>query len=948
MSCFRLEGRHQGRETCSNLGGDGARATGVAEELVNVLNARRSPLTFRLQPLVLHLSTLDGHSSWAEGQGSCLFLVAKREVLLAFDEAASTGDDTRQVAGSDGDVGTPAESLAAASGAGAKGDGMGRRRVTMRVVEEEELGRIGPFSIYSATSVLASSSFTIPSSALLADIKRRREKGVRIGGAIPPVAAEGRNMSVATIVLEVVQDTDGGARSKATLLKKLEKRARGPTFDEGAGGTGRVIARAPLDPGFLRRTVGCQRSVVLMPPSRPTGANDSHDREESGEESSPLPFARLDVAGHAVSARPGRPKLRLQVLECQNLNSADLLGKSDPCVIALWNGVEVGRTPIARDDLNPVFPAAASTFCVPLAPPTITATVALDPTESPGEGGGRRSRPRRVADWQAYKPELRLEVWDMDRDMFSRKWKKGQLLGSVTLKGPGGIAPVIETSARKASGASAQDFVLNKAAAQGAHLRLYPDDRRRLSGRGSAAVQAAQASLGVVSVKIAAENTTDVSEAWLSQATLPENISNNTALSTMDSSLHATVPFSPPGSGSYETARPQGRLEIRCLDARRLPAGCDGYCRVFWNGRQVGSTLPASTFSRCGRDSAIKRSSPPASAFQRNPVWWASSSGTPLHDGQGGATSCPRSSIRPTAVVALNENPLEEDELTLEVFDGIHMRDAPQNTAVGVVSKLWRDSDADNDDAAARRTHDGTVGIGSACSSAARRDVLGRSLGNVTLRGGRLTNPAGGRIDLPLHVSPHLSTKGSDAAGVILSISLARFHSDESDEELSSCPPTSERESTRDPEHNRHHDSASAVANTPAAVASTESEGGNALEEEEEEETNHHRNPTRWLRLLLEDARLLKGLDVSGTSDPFCVVYVDRVWHSETRVCWGTLEPRWNHWIQVEVFGRKGAPAMGLGPVGHEIRVEVWDKDVVGADDFIGEAHLFLDKNHDG
>ncbi|CAN0552472.1 unnamed protein product, partial [Ectocarpus sp. 12 AP-2014] len=106
--------------------------------------------------------------------------------------------------------------------------------------------------------------------------------------------------------------------------------------------------------------------------------------------------------------------------------------------------------------------------------------------------------------------------------------------------------------------------------------------------------------------------------------------------------------------------------------------------------------------------------------------------------------------------------------------------------------------------------------------------------------------------------------------------------------------------------------------------------------------------PTRWLRLLLQGAHLRRGLDVSGTSDPFCTVYVDRVWFAETRVCWGTLAPRWDQQIEIEVFGRGGAPAQGLGLVGHEIRVEVWDKDVVGANDFIGEVHLCLHERQDG
>ncbi|CAN0509841.1 unnamed protein product, partial [Ectocarpus sp. 12 AP-2014] len=95
--------------------------------------------------------------------------------------------------------------------------------------------------------------------------------------------------------------------------------------------------------------------MTTVAPSVGETGNAKHSKGEDGQSPTRSPFVRLDVAGHVVSARPGRPRLRLQVLECQNLRSADMLGKSDPCVLMFWNGVEVGRTPIAPDDLHPVF-----------------------------------------------------------------------------------------------------------------------------------------------------------------------------------------------------------------------------------------------------------------------------------------------------------------------------------------------------------------------------------------------------------------------------------------------------------------------------------------------------------------------------------------------------------------------------------------------------------------
>lgn len=946
MPTFRLEERTKGRDSDQAPGGPGAAATSVSEALINVLNERRSPLSFRVQLLALHLHPVDGlSSSLSDGKGPGVLLVAKRRVCVACDEAPSMGDCERMAADIDREQGASQTLPAAAAGAGSKRhlsvsprhpqDG-GNKNGRMRVVEEDELGRVGPFSIHSTTTVLSASSFTIPSSALVANTQRRR------GSDDPAIQ----------IVLEIIHDTNdnggGGKRGSAftrgkptPFLKKQKLRSKSSNFDGNEDGDGRFVARAILDAEFLRRTIACQRSIEMMTTSVVAGeAVASFQSEKKGESLPVVPFARLDVAGHVVGARPGRPRLRLEVLECQNLRSTDILGKSDPCVLVFWEGVEIGRTPIACD-LHPIFSAAGSTFRLPLVPPMST-TTNLDPTNPLTWNGGRRS----TTNWLAYAPELRLEVWDMDRDTFSRKWKQGDLLGIVTLHGPGGIAPVIDACTVQTSGITQASGVDRMAPAS--ILRLRTD--RSLSKHGSAEDKSGQGSNGVISIKIAVENATDDSEEWISQASASTAAAPGVSEAELQTATFSTLDLSPPPT--LQACSPDAKvdaetevtahLEIRCLDARGLPLGCDGYCRVFWNGRQVGSTLPASSRFAQGMNESARSNI--LSALQRNPVWWASlaqaSSYAEHVDQNSGFTSSDA-----TAIVRLCENPTVEDELTLEVFDGMHMQEI--STKMVANRRASGEHYIEGEGATDASPNSNVVGATPGKANKVRRDLLGRSLGSVTVRGKYLLNPPRGRIDLPLLIPSTLSQQGNGTAGATLSISLVRLLFKKKIAGSMTRSATAPRSKSATPEKGQYSDRISAILGTTTATTPTNRGKGAPKASLNGEESDAQR-PTRWLRLLLQGAHLLKGLDISGTSDPFCTVYVDRIWFSETRVCWGTLSPRWDQWIQIEVSERGRALAMTMGLVGHEIRVEVWDKDLVGANDFIGEVHLFLHENQDG
>lgn len=870
---------------------------------------------------------------WTEGEGSSLLLVARRE-LVVFSRAPPPQMADERVAAVTDQQNDKTLATAVASGIGEEFCSVARehddREIidTEIVVETEELGRSSPFRVRSSTTVL-SGSFSVPSGALVADVRQRNNKGK---GGLTSVAVNGNAETwsakpVVRIVLELVQDaTANGETRGKTLASSISmlKKVRTSTSDsriDGDGSVRVVVARVFLDATFLRRIVGCQRSLLMMaaPPGGVKGLASEHS-SGNGEQAPPH-FCRLDVAGHAVSARPGRPRLRLQVLECQNLKKADILGKSDPCVLVFWNGTEVGRTPIVREDLNPIFSAPGNIFQLPLLPPMPTRTPS-DPTI----GKETRANLWSSVDWHAYAPELRLEVWDMDRDTFSRKWKKETLLGAVSLSGPCSIVPVLEALKKDISGACIPAATATATVAgngTGVMLRLRDDNQD--SKRGSTAALPVHDSAGVISIRMAIENATDDTEAWVAQAAasssslaalgikqnqvldIQENCSSRTTLSGLDLGASAVLPVSVPNADLAF----QRHLAVRCFDARGLPAGSDGYCRVFWNGRYVGSTLPASAVAQ-NINRATRSNTPPASAFERNPVWWTrepSISSSDRHDSQ--------KHCGVNATVPLFENPAG-DELTLEVFDGVHLQEAMKST-VDMITGHGRHGTGGDD---GRRSK-----VVACPGTTPRRDTLGRSLGSVTIRGKDLVCPPRGRIDLPLSSS----LPGKTATRRTLSISLGRLPNEQ---QLGSAMFATPRQTGVALQKQQSDDIVSIATTTTVSEA-----------EDQHNLTESNPGPKRWLRLLLEGARLLRGLDVSGTSDPFCAVYVDRVWLKETPVCWGTLAPRWDQWIEIEIFGKGAEMELGWG---HEVRVEVWDKDVVGADDFIGEAVFFLYESQHG
>ena len=696
-------------------------------------------------------------------------------------------------------------------------------------------------------------------------------------------------------------------------------------------------------------------------------------------------FGTLDLAGHAVSARPGRPRLRLQVLGCQNLSAADLFGKSDPCVLVFWDGVEVGRTSIARDNLNPSFSVPENTFQLPLMPPMAAAQPHLSNRATRRE---RRSSTQTTDDWSAYAPTLRLEVWDMDRDTFSRKWGKGELLGEVSLRGPCGIVPVIQASSTAQClgldlAAAAAAAVPVDVARAGVTLKLSANGRVAKEGLTSHAPVHSQESAGVISINIAVESATDDSEAWVARAGA-SSLAAAVAAASASANAGRSHPMQDKGmtvvrgsvpsekktvseSGSHDFAvsnpscfPPHARgwlqlphLRVRCLDARRLPLGCDGYCRVFWNGRQVGRTSLASAIAHDVHGLANSSNpGPVVSSFQRNPVWWTPLTTSLAIDGSNSGSlqthsesSAAAATAAAVAVVPLYEDPTG-DRLTLEVFDGSHLQ-----------KKAKRGGE-----------HESPV-----------RDGLGRSLGSATIFGERLISPPRGRVGLEL--SPTLPGDKS-AAGISLSISLERLsHENEEEEEeeegnvtngLHEIGPRGTNARPRDagarPQETgtsrrgtnttkrQDYDNDGPVHATATTTTTTTATSASSSKSATEETGNKHlhenigggsrQRPKLWLRLQIEGGRLLHGMDLSGTSDPYCQVYVDRVWYSKTGVCWGTLTPRWGQSFEIEIAGR-GDTAVDLG-WDHEIRVELWDKDVVGADDFIGECNLLVHKRSDG
>lgn len=438
-------------------------------------------------------------------------------------------------------------------------------------------------------------------------------------------------------------------------------------------------------------------------------------------------------------------------------------------------------------------------------------------------------------------------------------------------------------------------------------------------------------SRGFVSVKLVIENATEDTDEWGAQAstvalangnafynqqTRGKTATGKTASltsSTADSSAYDASPAStsfPTSTGAAGGAASSGvkrNLMVRCLDAHGLPLGSDSYCRIFWNGRQVGKTLPASSLDHTPPTRSTTTA--PAWVFQRNPVWWRPSTFVLRGDErQSYLPSYQEGLTVGGVVVPLHERLGGDDELTVEVFDAFHKKNV-----------------LDGKDRAGKQ-RDGIVGedknnTGNREGELKRtRDVIGRSLGSISIRGEHLVRPPKGRMDMALNTSPP-SSDHKKATVRRLSLFMECLSHEVDDEEDASTEPFPSRGSNRRTTELPISQKYNARAN--------QGSGG---------------QPKRWLRLLLGGARLLHGLGLSGMRDPFCVVFFNRVWCEESRVCWGTLAPRWDHWVEIELCQGE---AFALGCA--EVRVEVWDKgNVIGNDNFLGEATLVLRQDQDG
>jgi Ca2+-dependent lipid-binding protein len=92
-----------------------------------------------------------------------------------------------------------------------------------------------------------------------------------------------------------------------------------------------------------------------------------------------------------------------------------------------------------------------------------------------------------------------------------------------------------------------------------------------------------------------------------------------------------------------------------------------------------------------------------------------------------------------------------------------------------------------------------------------------------------------------------------------------------------------------------------------------------------------------WIVLAaVKEARGLTAKDSSGTSDPYALLVLGKQKH-KTKVVYKELNPRWDETFQMVVN------TAGLRP-SHPLLLSVFDKDMIGADDLIGQATIDLER----
>jgi Ca2+-dependent lipid-binding protein len=90
--------------------------------------------------------------------------------------------------------------------------------------------------------------------------------------------------------------------------------------------------------------------------------------------------------------------------------------------------------------------------------------------------------------------------------------------------------------------------------------------------------------------------------------------------------------------------------------------------------------------------------------------------------------------------------------------------------------------------------------------------------------------------------------------------------------------------------------------------------------------------PKRKLQVVALEARDLQAADSGGTSDPFAVAHVGGVKPIKTKVIKKTLCPKWNETLKMTLPAGTDEP----------LKVQVYDHDQFGSNDFLGEIVIPL------
>jgi hypothetical protein len=184
-------------------------------------------------------------------------------------------------------------------------------------------------------------------------------------------------------------------------------------YDHDKVGQGDFLGQVRFSPKRLREMVAVHELFDLKPEPGLT-------RKDKGMK---LVQGHLHVCGHRIKPRP---RFELDILQCADLAMADtnMLGyaqASDPFCMIFWDGHKVGITEAIKNTCHPRWKTGTCNFELPL-------TLPKDDDEEP------------ETTMDEYKPELRIEVWDMDPPK-NGKPVKGDFLGQVVLTGPDLLRP---------------------------------------------------------------------------------------------------------------------------------------------------------------------------------------------------------------------------------------------------------------------------------------------------------------------------------------------------------------------------------------------------------------------------------------------------------------------------------------------------------------------------